>query len=348
VRSAGISRTALQLGAIVLALLLTTLVLLAAHAPPFAAYANIALGALGSWEVAANVLVAWVPLLLSTSGLLVTFTAGLWNIGIEGQITLGAVFTTWMLRTLMASGAHPALILACAVVAGMAGGALWAMLAGALKTFGGVNEIFGGLGLNFVASALNLWLIFGPWKRPGVASMSGTVPFPPSLWLSTVTPQSRLSISALVIAILGIGLVYGMLRGTHFGLRLKAVGRNVRAAYLLGVPTWQHMMLSFALCGVFAGLAGAVQVTSVYHRLIPSISSGYGYLGLMVAMLANFNAGLVAPVALFFAALNVGSIQLPIVMRQDSSLAGVLQGTLVLFVLLGQGLRQRLTRKGAS
>ena len=65
------------------------------------------------------------------------------------------------------------------ILAGMAGGALWALLAGALKTFGGVNEIFGGLGLNFVASALNLWLIFGPWKRPGVASMSGTVPVRP-------------------------------------------------------------------------------------------------------------------------------------------------------------------------
>ncbi len=137
-----------------------------------------------------------------------------------------------------------------------------------------------------------------------------------------------------------------LLQGTHFGLRLKAVGKNPSAAYLLGVPTWQHMMTSFALCGIFAGLAGAVQVTSVYHRLIPSISSGYGYLGLMVAMLAGFRAALAAPVALFFAALNVGSIQLPIVLRQDSSLAGVLQGTLVLFVLLAQGLRQRLAGKG--
>ena len=107
------------------------------------------------------------------------------------------------------------------------------------------------------------------------------------------------------------------------------------------------MMASFALCGVFAGLAGAVQVTSVYHRLIPSISSGYGYLGLMVAMLVNFRASLAAPVALFFAALNVGSIQLPIVLKLDSSLAGVLQGTLVLFVLFAQGARQRLL-KGRS
>ncbi len=340
------SNVILQVAAIVLAVLLTTFVLLAAKAPPLAAYANIVLGAVGSWEVAANVLVSWVPLLLVTAGLLITFTAGLWNIGIEGQITLGAIFTTWMLRGLQTSGLDPSLVITMSIVAGMAGGALWALLAGALKTFGGVNEIFGGLGLNFVASALNLWLIFGPWKRPGVASMSGTVPFAPSLWLPTLSAQSRLSPSALVIAVLAIVLVYVLLRGTHFGLRLKAVGKNANAAYLLGVPTWQHMMISFALCGVFAGLAGAVQVTSVYHRLIPSISSGYGYLGLMVAMLAGYNAALAAPVALFFAALNVGSIQLPIVLRQDSSLAGVLQGTLVLFVLLSQGLRQRLAGKG--
>jgi len=342
VRPSRASNALFQIAAVVLAVLLTTLVLLAAHAPPIAAFANIVLGAAGSWDVAANVLVSWVPLLLSTAGLLVTFTAGLWNIGIEGQITLGAIFTTWVLRAVQGTAVDPALAIAASIAAGMAGGALWAVLAGALKTFGGVNEIFGGLGLNFVASALNLWLIFGPWKRPGVASMSGTVPFSPALWLPTLSAQSRLAPAALIIALAAIVLVYLLLQGTHFGLRLKAVGKNPDAAYLLGVPTWQHMIVSFALCGIFAGLAGALQVTSVYHRLIPSISSGYGYLGLMVGMLSGYRAAVAAPVALFFAALNVGSIQLPIVLKQDSSLAGVLQGTLVLFVLLGQGVRQRL------
>ena len=342
------SSASLQLAAVILAVLLTTLVLLAANAPPIAAYVNIALGAVGSWNVAANVVVSWVPLLLATTGLLVTFTAGLWNIGIEGQITLGAIFTTWVLRALQGTGFDPGVAIAASIVAGMAGGALWALLAGGLKTFGGVNEIFGGLGLNFVASALNLWLIFGPWKRPGVASMSGTVPFVKALWLPTLTAQSRLAPSAVALALGSVLVVYVLLKGTHFGLRLNAVGKNPSSAYLLGVPTWQHMMISFALCGLFAGLAGAVQVTAVYHRLIPSISSGYGYLGLMVAMLAGYRATLAAIVALFFAALNVGSIQLPIVLKQDSSLAGVLQGTLVLFVLLAQGVRQRLARRGSQ
>jgi len=333
------------LGAVLLALGITTLVLLAAKAPPLAAYENILRGALGSWNVAAHVLVSWVPLILATAGLVLTFTVGLWNIGIEGQITLGAIFATWALRGLQESGADPALALCLAFLAGMTGGALWAMLAGALKAFGGVSEIFGGLGLNFVAMALNLWLIFGPWKRPGVASMSGTVPFDQSFWLPTLSPSSRLSPASLILSVVSILAVYLMIRRTHFGLRLKAVGKNPRAAFLLGIPTWQNLMASFALCGLFAGLAGAVQVTAVYHRLIPSISSGYGYLGLMVSMLADYNAGLAAPVALFFAALNVGSIRLPIVLKLDSSLAGVIQGTLVLFVILGKGARQRLLKK---
>lgn len=334
-----------QAGAVILALAITTIVLLLAGAQPLDAYKNIILGAVGSWDVAANVLVSWVPLLLATSGLLVTFTVGLWNIGIEGQITLGAIFSTWALRLLQGSGWSPALIIALAVLAGMMGGALWAMLTGALKTFGGVNEIFGGLGLNFVAVALNLWLIFGPWKRPGVASMSGTLPFDRSLWMPIAAGASRLTPVTIVIAIIGILAVYAMIEGTYFGLKLKAVGKNPRSAYILGIPTWQHMMLSFAICGIFAGLAGAVQVTAVYHRLIPSISSGYGYMGLMVAMLVGYKASLAAPVALFFAALNVGSIQLPIVLRLDSSLAGVLQGTLVLFVIMGQGVRARFQKK---
>jgi general nucleoside transport system permease protein len=140
-------------------------------------------------------------------------------------------------------------------------------------------------------------------------------------------------------------IVYVLLQKTYFGLKLKAVGRNMRAAYLLGVPTWQYMMLAFFLCGAAAGAAGAIQVTAVYHRLIPSISSGYGFLGLLVAMLVAYRAFWAAPVALFYAALNIGSIQLPIVLRLDSSLSGVLQGLLVLFVLFADGIRRQVMRK---
>ncbi len=333
-----------QFAAFLLAMLFVVLILWVAGAPPLKPLYQIVIGAVGSMNKISNVLVAWAPLMLAATGVLITFTAGLWNIGIEGQITLGAVFTTWALRLLMNSSLPPAFIIILSILAGMLGGALWAVLAGLLKTFGGVNEIFGGLGLNFVATALTLFLIFGPWKRPGTGSMSGTEPFDSSLWLPEV-PGLRLSIWSLLIAIVGIILVYYLLKGTYFGLKLKAIGSNIKASYRLGVPTWQYMLISFALCGVFAGLAGAVQVTAVYHRLIPSISSGYGFLGLLVAMLVSYQAAWVAPVALFFAALNIGSIQLPIVLKLDSSLSGVIQGTLVLFFLLMQGVQQRFGSK---
>ena len=330
----------LRVGAIFLALAFTTGVLLLADAPPLEAYRQIVIGSIGSVKKITDVLVAWVPLVLVTSGLLITFAAGLWNIGIEGQITLGAIFTTGALRLALGSDVPPALAIAVAILSGIVGGALWALLAGLLKAYGGVNEIFGGLGLNFVAVALNVWLIFGPWGRPGVASMSGTEPFPDSFSLPALA-DLRLSPWAVVLAIGGFALVYFLLKGTYFGLRLKAVGKNPRAAFVLGVPTVRYMLLAFILCGGLGGAAGAVQVTAVYHRLIPAISSGYGYLGLMVAMLVNYQPTWVPVVAFFFAALNIGSIQLPIVLKLDSSLAGVLQGALVLFVLGVEGLRRR-------
>jgi general nucleoside transport system permease protein len=333
-----------QLLAVILAVAFTSLILVLAGAPPLETYWQIMRGAFSSVNNISNDLVVWVPLILATSGLLVTFSAGQWNIGVEGQITIGAIFTTGVMRIFQDTSLSPAIIIILSILAGMLGGAIWAAFAGALKTFGGVNEIFGGLGLNFVATALTIWLIFGPWQRPGVGSMSGTEPFPQTLWLPQL-PELRMSMWSLLLGVLAVIVVYFLLRSTYFGLKIKAVGKNMRAAFLLGVPTWQYLMLSFIICGIFAGLAGAVQVVAVYHRLIPSISSGYGFLGLMVAMLVNYQAIWAAIIAFFYAALNIGGIQLPIVLKLDSTLSGILQGMLVLFVLMVDGLRQRLLNK---
>lgn len=322
---------------LLLALVFTTVVLAASGASPAEAYGNMLAGAFGSPERIADVLVAWTPLCLCAAGLLVTFTAGLWNIGVEGQIILGAIFTTWVARSLdlPVVALVPLLLLAGAV-----GGALWGLLVGVLKTHGGVHEIFSGLGLNFVALSLTNYLILDPWKRPGIASTSGTELFPKPAWLPTL---GNLSIGPveLVVAAAAVAGVYLSLRGTRWGLELKAVGKNARAAFVLGVPTSRSMLSAFAICGALAGIAGATQSVGVYHRLLPSISSGYGYLAILVAMLAGYRAAWVAPVAFFFAAANKGSLQLPLQMQLDSALGGVLQAALVLAVLLVQGMRSR-------
>jgi simple sugar transport system permease protein len=340
-RSAWLEQTLWMLAAPALALALTVLVALPSGAPPLQTLQVLLLGGLGSMSKFGQVLTVFVPLMLCAAGLLVPFTARLWNIGIEGQVVLGAIFCTGALMPFDQGGpAHIALALA----AGMLGGALWALLAGVLKTWGRVHEIFSGLGLNFVAMGLTIWLIFGPWKRPGVASMSGTETLDVSLWLDRMGRLAS-SWTALGLAAAALVMVAVLLTRTQWGLGLKAVGQNPKAARLFDLSPRRRMLQAFALCGALGGLAGAVQVLGVYHRLLPSISSGYGYTALLVGMMASFRILPVPFICLFFAVLNVGSIQLPLQLNLDSSFSGVIQGLMVLSVFATQGLRAWVIRR---
>lgn len=323
--------------AVGLAFLVGVLLLLVAGANPFEAFGVIIDGSLGSSAKIGDTLMVWAPLVLAAAGLLITFAAGLWNIGVEGQIVFGAIAASLAAREV--SG-PTWLIVIVALLAGFAGGAIWAIFAGLLRTYGKVNEIFGGLGLFYVAQGLAIWLIFGPWQREGIASASGTDPFPRESWLPTLG-NTRLSLVAVLVAAVSVIVVFYLLRGTQFGLRLKAVGSNMRSAFILGVPTGRYMLAAFGLGGALAGLAGAVQATGFHHKLVPSVSGGYGFLGILVAMLAGYKARWIAPIAFIFAMLAVGSTLLPLKLGLDSSVGGVLQGALVLFVILAQGWQAR-------
>ena len=330
-------------GAYVLMLLgvlcLTTVIVLAAGAPPFAAFYHLFKGSLGSWTKFAQVLTRWIPLTLCSCGLVLSFRIGLWNIGVEGQVVAGAICATAMLRVSAEAGL-PGISLVLVFLGGMLGGGVWAIIAGLLKTKGGVNEIFGGLGLNFVAQGITLWLIFGPGKRPGVASMSGTEVFPSSLWLPTIA-SLRLSPIGLVLAVAALAVVAWILTRTRLGLAFKGIGSSPKAAYIHGLKPGRYMLYAMGMAGACAGLAGTFQVTGVYHRLIPSISSNYGYLALLVVMLANYRVSWIPIIALFFVCLNVGSIQLPMMLQLDSSLSGIIQGVLVLGILFLYAWRKR-------
>ena len=296
-------------------------------------------GSFTSWLKFSQILSIWVPLLLCSCGLLFTFRAGLWNIGIEGQVVMGAIAATIFLRQ-DSTIFPPVITVILSLTAACIGGGLWGILAGILKNRGGVNEIFGGLGLNFVAQGAILYLIFGPWKRDGIASMSGTDIFARELWLTTPGGW-RVAPTALLAALCVFLLSWFLLDKSRFGLRVKAVGINPRAAQLFHIKPELYSLLAILIGGAMAGLAGGLQVTGVYHRLIPAVSSGYGYLGLLVVMLANYKALPVPLIALFFAWLAAGSIQLPIMLQIDSSLSGVIQGACVLCALLVHGLKKK-------
>jgi len=323
--------TALALGAV-------SLLLLALGIAPTSIATILARGSVFSWQKFSYVLSLCIPLLLCSCGLLFTFRAGLWNIGVEGQVILGAIAATALLR-LGDLGLPPSLTLTLAFALAFLGGALWGCFAGLLKNNGGVSEIFGGLGLNFVAQGLILWLILGPWKRAGIASMSGTDMFAGELWMYTPAGW-RFAPAALVLALVAFSLTALVLGATRFGLQVKATGLNPLAARLFAIHPQRTGLAAMAIGGGLAGLAGGVQVSCVYHRLLPPISSGYGYLALLVVMLAGYRITPVPAICLFFACLAAGSIQLPIVLQLDSALSGVIQGACVVSALLVHGLQQ--------
>jgi simple sugar transport system permease protein len=292
-------------------------------------------GAFGNTSRIAATLMAWVPLVLAAAGLLITFQAGLWNIGVEGQIVMGAIGAAWVARTVPGPSA---LVIPLTLIGGAVLGGAWALLPAWLRTRFRVHEIFSGVALTFVAASIAVYLIIGPWSRVGVASTSGTDLFDERTWLPTVGSW-RVSPLALALAVAAVVAVLILLRDSRFGLRLRAVGRNPGSAFLFGIPTGRYTVAAFGLCGALAGMAGTVQATGFHHKLVPAISGGYGFLAVLVVLLAGFRAVGIAPIALFFAAVQVGSTQLSLRLGIDSSLAGVVQGVLVLAVLIVGGVQ---------
>jgi ABC-type uncharacterized transport system permease subunit len=293
-------------------------------------------GAFGDSSRVLSVTAFWVPLMLASIGLVVAFTAGLWNIGVEGQIVMGAIAASWLALKFDAPG--PILVIAEMLVA-MLAGALWAGIVGIFKTRGKVHEIFGGLALNSLAIIFTNYLISGPWQPPEGGTFRGTAPFPPKALLP-LYGDSRLSPVSVLMVILAIVGVYFLLRGSYWGLRLKALGKNPFSAFLLGVFSERETIFALMFCGALAGLGGAVRVTSWFDSLRQSISGGIGYLALLIVMLSAFRVLLIPFVAFFFSAVLNGSITLQLRTQLHSSLGGILTGVLVLLVLLLGDIRQ--------
>lgn len=317
-------------------------VLLITGSPPLTALRLIFDGAFGNTSRISGTLMAWTPLVLAAAGLLVTFQAGLWNIGVEGQIIMGAIGGSLVARTVSGPSG---VVVPLTLLGGALFGVAWAMIPAYLRTRFRVHEIFSGVALTFVAGSIAVYLIIGPWSRAGIASTSGTDIFDTRSWLPTIGSW-RVSPVAVALALVGVAVVFVLLSGTRFGLRLRATGRSPASAHLLGIPTGRYLTAAFAICGVFAGIAGTIQATGFHHKLVPSISGGYGFLGVLVVLLSGFRAAWIAPIALFFAAVQVGSTQLSLRLNIDSSLAGVLQGALVLAVLISGGVKVYSAARG--
>jgi len=330
---------------ILVSLLITALLVMAVGANPITVFEKIWEGAFRDSNALGQVVNFWIPLTLASIGLVITFTAGLWNIGVEGQITMGAVFASWAALSLPLP---PVILIPVEIAVAMLGGALWASLCGILKTRLGVHEIFGGVALNFLANVVSLFLISGPWQPPEGGSVRATPPFPTDALLPPLSEGFQVNLLMFIIVLVAVVAAILALRGTRWGLQLKATGKNARSALLLGVPTGRSALSAFIACGVLAGLAGSYRVLFTYASLRPLVSGGIGFLGLLVVLLVSVRAIWVPFVTFAFAAILSGSGRLRIALQIDASLAGVLQEVLVLTVLLFNGLRARLSRSSKA
>lgn len=323
---------------ILVSLVITALIILAVGSDPREVFEAVWEGAFRNSNAFAGVVNFWIPLVLCAMGLIITFNAGLWNIGVEGQMMMGALFASWAAQALILPS--PVLIV-IEIALAMVGGALWGALVGLLKVRLGVHEIFGGVALNSLANVAAIYLISGPWQPPEGGSAQATPPFPRESLLPPLMAEFPVSLLALVLVLLAIVGVIVALRGTRWGLNLRATGKNSRSALLLGVPTTQSTISAIMVCGALAGIAGAYRVLFTYGSLRPFVSGGIGFLGLLVVLLVASRALWVPLVSFLFAIILAGSTRLRVALQLDPSLAGVLQGMLVLLVLIGSGLRQR-------
>ncbi len=317
------------------AVLLTTLLLFAVGANPLVAYQALFDGSFGGADQTLSTLAFLVPLLLCSTGLLVTYTAGLWNIGVEGQMIAGAIGSSAV--ALIIAKPNPSLpmwvILPLEIIVAMLAGALWAALAAVLKTRGGIHEIFSGVALNNLAIIATNYLISGPWQPPEGGTFRGTIPFPDQALLPLLG-TSRFSPLSLVLALIALLLVALALRGTFWGLKLKAQGKNLRSAFLLGVPSEREAINAMMVCGALAGLAGSVRVLSWFDSLRQSISGGIGFLAILVVLLASIRPLWTLIIGLLFSALLNGGTFVHSRVQLHSSLSGLIQGMLVLLMLL--------------
>jgi ABC-type uncharacterized transport system permease subunit len=329
-----------------IALVLGGIVLIASGHDVAGAYGALLRGAFGSQRAWAATLNKAVPIGLCAVGIAIAARAGLWNIGAEGQFYMGAFAATGIGLALPDN--VPSIVALPAVMAGgVAGGALWAGIAGAAKAFLAVNEIIGTLLLNYVAILWVNYLVFGPWADPATFSFPFSEPLPDGALLPDIVTTIHAGLLFLVAA---VAMLWAVDRGTRWGYELRVRGDAVGAAVYGGIKDWRVIVSALAVAGALAGLAGAIEVSAVTSRLQEGLSPGYGFIGVLVAWIAANRPLPILVASILYAGFLNGAFSLQ-VSGTPAAVGTVLQSLLLLCVLALQSLssyRLRVVRRATG
>ena len=335
----------IPLVAVVLALATVALLLVAVGSNPLDAYRDMWNAALGDRFALSTTVTKTMPRLLAALGIALALRAGLWNIGAEGQLYVGALATTAVALYEPDLGAP--VMIATALVAGALAGAGWAMIPGVLRAKRGVSEVITSLMLVYIGIQLTNYVLESPWAEPGSTFPSSPY-VPDGASLPTIVSGTLLNAGALVGLVL-VAVAWFLMSRSTFGLRLNAIGGNERAARIAGVRVSLMIVLAMAASGAFAGLAGGMEVLGVRGRLVEGFSPGYGFEAIAIALLGRLNAFGILGAALLFGALDAGSAGLQTAAQGvPASISQVAEGLAVAYVLVGLGLASIIQRRRAA
>ncbi|MCB1754952.1 MAG: ABC transporter permease [Gammaproteobacteria bacterium] len=270
------------------------------------------------------------PLIMIAVALSLGFRANVWNIGAEGQLTLGAIAGGGV--ALLLYEVESFLVLPLMLIAGMLGGLLWAAIPALLRTRFNASEILTSLMLTYVATLLLSYLVHGPWRDPDGFNFPESRMFHAAAILPVILDGTRLHIGALFAVLLTVG-AWVLLSRTLIGFQLKVIGSAPAAGRYTGFSEKRTIWLSLLLAGAVAGLAGVVEVAGPIGQLLPSISPGYGFTAIIVAFLGRLHPLGVLLAGLLMALSYLGGESAQINLNLPLAVTGVFQGLLLFFLL---------------
>ncbi|PIJ61900.1 ABC transporter permease [Mesotoga sp. H07.pep.5.3] len=315
---------------VLIALLIASIIIIMIGKNPITAYAIMLDGAFGSQEAIADTIMKMTPLILTGLAVGFGFRAGVFNIGAEGQMTMGALIGAVVAMNI---GGIPSIIaIPLSILAGMLAGAFWASIAGFLKAFTGAHEVISTIMLNWIASNLASYMVTGP-----LAVGSGT-PKSPEIAEASKLPvilkvqATELSIGIFIAVAVAI-IMYILIEKTTTGYKLKAVGFNPHAAEYGGISIRKSIILTMAISGALAGMAGIVDLIGVPpHRFVGELTGGRGFDGITIALIGRNNPIGIIFAALLIAALRTGSNAMQIRAQIPNDIVSIIQGIVIFLV----------------
>ena len=324
------ARVVIPVAAVLTTLVLAAIPIVVAGGDLWRSYFYLFRGALGTRLNLLETLVKASPLIFTGLAVAFAFRARFWNIGAEGQLLAGALAATWLGTS--AGGVPQAFLVPALILTGFAAGGLWATVPALLRTRLKVDDVVSSLLLNYVMLHFMGALLFGPLQQPG-SSWPRSAAIVEAARYPILIARSRFHLG-IPLAFFAALVIWFVNERTVFGFRVKAVGAGARAALFGGIPTTAVIVKTAMVSGGLAGIAGVGELAAIHYHLLMDISPGYGYSGIVIAMLGGLHPIGVVLSALFFSVIVVGAQTMSRMTGVPSYIAEVIQGMALMVMLV--------------